>query len=131
MNKLKRMYLKGLVAYKNKRTPKLDEEQQLVYDIVHKMCLNNETKLIMMPSNSEGMYYLEDKQREYFAVLTDNAIKITNHNFYIVRHYSDKTMLPLIRRVRHRIDRDRISMEKEIFKNELNLLKKISNSLEK
>ena len=130
MNKLKRMYLKGLASFKKRNEPKLDEEQQLIYDIVKKMCNNKETKLLMMTGSIEGNYYLEDKNREYFAVLSDTAIKITNHDFYIVRHYNDKTMRPLIKRVRHRIEKDRIIMEKEIFKNELNLLRKISVSLE-
>jgi hypothetical protein len=39
-------------------------------------------------------------------------------------------MKPLIDKVRRRIENDRVKMEKEMFKNELDLLRNISQSLD-
>lgn len=127
--RIKRAYLRGLSKWRRRKESVLDEEQQLIYNIVHKMCLNRDNKVEDAPSR--GAYYIEDRANQYYAVLSDSAIKITNHDFYIVRHYTDTTMKPLIKRVKHRIEKDLNQKDREIFKNELNLLRKISVSLEK
>lgn len=95
------------------------------------MCTKQDSKFLMSPGVNSSRYYIENKNHEYFIVLDDEAIKITNHSFYLVRHFHSEQMKPLIEKVRRRIESDRIKMEKEMFKNELDLLRNISSSLDK
>ncbi len=128
---IKKTYLKLLVWWKNRTIKPLDDEQKLLHEIVTKMCSKPDSKFLMSPGASSSRYYIENKNHEYFIVLDDEAIKITNHNFYLVRHFHVEQMKPLIEKVRRRIESDRVKMEKEMFKNELDLLRNISISLDK
>lgn len=130
MNKIKRMYLKLVVKFRNRNVKPLDDEQTLLHEIVTKMCSIPDSKFLMAPGTGSSRYYIENKNHEYFIVLDDQAIKITNHSFYLVRHFHIDQMKPLIEKVRIRIEKDRIKMEKEMFRNELDLLKNISQSLD-
>lgn len=128
---IKKIYLKLLIKWKNRGIKPLDDEQKLLHEIVTKMCTKQDSKFLMSPGVNSSRYYIENKNHEYFIVLDDEAIKITNHSFYLVRHFHSEQMKPLIKKVRRRIESDRIKMEKEMFKNELDLLRNISSSLDK
>ena len=128
---LKKTYLKMLLWWKNRNIKPLDDEQKLLHEIVTKMCSKQDSIFLMSPGASSTRYYIENKNHEYFIVLDDEAIKITNHSFYLVRHFHSAQMNPLIQKVRKRIENDRVKMEKEMFKNELDLLRNISTSLDK
>jgi len=128
---IKKIYLRLAVKWKNRNIKPLDAEQTLLHEIVAKMCLKPDSKFLMAPGNQSSRYYIENKNHEYFIVLDDEAIKITNHSFYLVRHFHSEQMKPLIEKVRRRIESDRVKMEKEMFKNELDLLRNISSSLDK
>lgn len=128
---IKKIYLKLLIKWKNRGIKPLDDEQKLLHEIVTKMCTKQDSKFLMSPGVNSSRYYIENKNHEYFIVLDDEAIKITNHSFYLVRHFHSEQMKPLIEKVRRRIESDRIKMEKEMFKNELDLLRNISSSLDK
>lgn len=128
---IKKFYLKLMIKWKNRNVKPLDDEQTLLHEIVAKMCLKPDSKFLMAPGVHSSRYYIENKNHEYFIVLDDEAIKITNHNFYLVRHFHTEQIKPLIEKVRRRIENDRVKMEKEMFKNELDLLRNISSSLDK
>lgn len=128
MNRLKRTYLKALAKYKNRGLAKMDDEQKLLHEIVGKMCARQDSKFLMTPGDSR--YYIENRQNQYFIVLSSEAIKITNHKFYLVRQFQYTQLEPLIEKVRRRIESDRQKIEKEMFINELDLLKNISHSLD-
>jgi hypothetical protein len=123
--------MKMLIKWKNRNIKPLDDEQRLLHEIVSKMCSKPESKFLMSPGTSFSRYYIENKNHEYFIVLDDEAIKITNHSFYLVRHFHADQMKSLIEKVRRRIESDRVKMEKDMFKNELDLLRNISFSLDK
>jgi len=131
MNIIKRTYLKLKVKYKNRNVKPLDDEQKLLHEIVTKMCSKQDSKFLMTPIEvHHNRYYIENRANEYFIVLSDESIKITNHKFYLVRQFHSEQMKPLIDKVRRRIENDRFKMEKEMFKNELDLLRNISQSLD-
>lgn len=131
MNIIKKAYLKLVIKWKNRSVKPLDDEQKLLHEIVAKMCARPDSKFLMTPILSQhNRYYIENKANEYFIVLSDESIKITNHKFYLVRQFHEEQMKPLIEKVRRRIENDRVKMEKEMFKNELDLLRNISQSLD-
>lgn len=131
MNIIKKTYLKLKIKYKNRNVKPLDDEQKLLHEIVTKMCSKTDSKFLMTPIEAHhNRYYIENRANEYFIVLSEESIKITNHKFYLVRQFHYKQMEPLINKVRRRIEKDRVKMEKEMFKNELDLLRNISQSLD-
>lgn len=108
--------------------PPLSEEKQLIYDIVRKLCYHNKSKLALHPKSEE--YLIENKQLNYFCVINHDSIKITNHNFYKEMTLEFKHLEALIEIFLDKVDEDRIQMKKEAFKNNIDLLNKISASLD-
>lgn len=130
MNRVKRNYLKMMVKFRKRNEKPFDEEQTLLYEIVSKMCARQDSKVLMAPATGSDRYYIENKANEYFIVVGGESIKITNHKFYLVRQFHYKQMEPLIQKVRRRLESDRQRIEREMFVNELDLLKNISESLD-
>ena len=118
---------KLIKAWKNRNAVPFDEEQQVMYNIVQKLCATPDSIVTVAPKT--GHYYVENKVNGYFIVLSDSSIKITNHKFYLVRHFDFKIIKPLLDEVLRRIETDCSNMETEIFSNELDLLYSIENSL--
>lgn len=107
---------------------KLNEEHQELISIVKKMCYHPDTVFLMAPESSR--YYLKNEKFGYFIVLTYDNIKLINHKFHKEVPLHLKSATELIKIVKHRIEVSRLEMEKEITGSSLELLKKISNSLE-
>jgi hypothetical protein len=118
---------KLIKAFKTRNAIQFDEEQQVMYNIVQKLCANQTSIVTVAPGT--GHYYVENKANGYFIVLSESSIKITNHKFYLVRHFDFKIMKPLLEQVLKRIETDCANMENEIFSNELDLLYNIENSI--
>jgi hypothetical protein len=106
---------------------KLGETEQLLSDIVNLMCEQEDTDFMMAPT--VGKYYVSNRQMEYYIVINDFGIAITNHKFSFERSISSNFSSLLIKRVQESMDIDREAFEKDVFRNQLDLLEDIKVSL--
>jgi hypothetical protein len=106
---------------------KLGETEQLLSDIVNLMCEQEDTDFMMAPT--VGKYYVSNRQMEYYIVINDFGIAITNHKFSFERSISSNFSSLLINRVQQSMDIDREAFEKDVFRNQLDLLEDIKVSL--
>jgi hypothetical protein len=106
---------------------KLGETEQLLSDIVNLMCEQEDTDFMMAPT--VGKYYVSNRRMEYYIVINDFGIAITNHKFSFERSISSNFSTILINRVQQSMDIDREAFEKDVFRNQLDLLEDIKVSL--
>jgi hypothetical protein len=106
---------------------KLGETEQLLSDIVNLMCEQEDTDFMMAPT--VGKYYVSNRRMEYYIVINDFGIAITNHKFSFERSISSNFSSLLINRVQQSMDIDREAFEKDVFRNQLDLLEDIKVSL--
>ncbi len=114
------------------KTPKLmDAEQNLIYNIVEKMCKNQDSILVVLNAKARttGQYYIKNEKNGYFIVLSGNCVKITNDEFYLVRYFEQDMIKPLIELADSRITEDCDKIQRNVFNNELEVLQNISDSL--
>lgn len=106
---------------------KLGETEQLLSDIVNLMCEQEDTDFMMAPT--VGKYYVSNRRMEYYIVVNDFGIAITNHKFSFERSITSAFSAILIKRVQKSMDIDRAEFEKDVFQNQLDLLGDIKVSL--
>ena len=106
---------------------KLGETEQLLSDIVNLMCEQEDTDFMMAPT--VGKYYVSNRQMEYYIVINDFGIAITNHKFSFERSITSTFSTLLIKRVQESMDIDREAFEKDVFRNQLDLLSDIKVNL--
>jgi hypothetical protein len=107
--------------------PELTEEDNLLIEIITKMCEDTDSEFRMEPDDDR--YFGQNAKLKYKLVLSDDFIKITNHDFHFTKYGNLRQMTHLISLVRGRIQSDRNEFYDDITKNEIELLKKISNNL--
>jgi len=107
--------------------PELTEEDNLLIEIITKMCDAPDSKFEMEPDDDR--YFGRNDRLQYKLVLSEDFIKITNHDFHFTKYGKLKQMVNLIKLVRGRIQSDRNEFYDDITKNEIELLKKISTAL--
>jgi len=108
--------------------PALSEDNELLIEIITKLCDDPNTEFRMSPT--EKYYGINDKLK-YYVVACEDYVKITNHTFYLTKYGHIKQMTKVIDLIRDRIEKDRDELEEEIFKNEIALLTKISSNITK
>ena len=118
INKIKQMV---------KPSYKMGETEQLISDIVNLMCEQDDTDFMMAPIANK--YYITNKRMEYYIVIYDLNIAITNHKFSFERSINSKFSAIILKRVKECMDADRDEFEREMFKNQLDLLSDIKLSL--
>jgi|TARA_R110000822_G_scaffold207971_3_gene343924 hypothetical protein len=118
INKIKQMV---------KPSYKMGETEQLISDIVNLMCEQDDTDFMMAPIANK--YYITNKRMEYYIVIYDFNIAITNHKFSFERSITSKFSGIILKRVKECMDADRDEFEREMFKNQLDLLSDIKLSL--
>jgi hypothetical protein len=106
---------------------KLGETEQLLSDIVNLMCEQEDTDFMMAPI--VGKYYVSNRRMEYYIVISDFNIAITNHKFSFERSITQKFSEMLINTVEKCMDVDREAFERDVFRNQLDLLSDIKVSL--
>lgn len=119
----------GLLKYiqnKYDATP-MSKEDSLLIEIITKMCDAPDSKFEMEPDDDR--YFGRNDRLQYKLVLSDEFIKITNHDFHFTKYGKLKQMKNLIKVVRNRIQTDRNAFYDDILKNEISLLTKISTNL--
>jgi len=108
----------------------MDEEQQLIHDIVAKLCESSDS--IIIASDVKGIgtqYHIHNESNGYFVVLTGNCIKVTNNELYIVRYFELDMIKNLIKLVVSRIYDDANRIHNAVTMSELQVLQSMKDSL--
>lgn len=107
-------------------TYKLTETEQHIKDIIDLMLKQNDTEVITSPIS--GKYYITNKRLQYYIMVNDFGISITNHKFSLEYGASPKYTEIVIEVVKQYMEKDREKFEQEVFKNRIELLKGIKKS---
>jgi hypothetical protein len=106
---------------------KLNEKEQLIFNIVQNLCDQSDTDILMAPLS--GRYYIVNKRLEYWVRLFDDGVTITNHKFTFSNTSPQGFQHMLIKIVEAAIEKSRDEFERTIFQNELQLLENIFYSI--
>jgi hypothetical protein len=109
------------------RDYKMDDKENQIFSIVVKMANHQDTLILMDPLRD--VYYMDNKRMNYFVMVSTDIIKITNHKFYYTNQISFKFSETLIKKIKLAISKDRQRVEREMFRNELNLLTDIDSKM--
>ena len=108
---------------------KLTEHEQLVVDIVELLFNQEDTECITAPLS--GRFYITNKRLNYWIKVGDTTVTITNHKFTYVTQSPILFNDYLIKVIKEYLEKDREEFEKQVFQNELDLLKNIKSSISK
>lgn len=109
------------------RPYKMNDKENQIFSIVVKMSNHQDTLILMDPLRD--VYYMDNKRMNYFVMVSSDIIKITNHKFYYTNQINFKFSDVLIEKIKLAISKDRQRVEREMFKNELNLLTDIDSKM--
>ncbi len=108
----------------------MDEEQQLIHDIVDKLCKSSDSVIVATDVNGLGtQYHIHNDSNGYFVVLTGNCIKVTNSELYIVRYFELDMIKNLVELVIGRIKDDANHIHNAVLMSELQVLQSMKDSL--
>lgn len=107
-------------------TYKLNETEQHIKDIVDLMLKQKDTEVITSPIS--GKYYISNKRLQYYIMVNDFGVSITNHKFSLEYGSAPKYTGIIIEIVKQYMEEDRHRFEQEVFKNRIELLKGIKKS---
>lgn len=105
----------------------MNEKENQIFSIIVKITNHQDTLLLMDPLRD--VYYMDNKKLNYFVMVSYDTIKITNHKFYYTNQISFKFSDVLIKKIKLAISKDRNRIEKNMFKNELDLLNDIDSKI--
>lgn len=105
---------------------KLNETEQHIKDIIEMMLSEKETEVITSPIS--GKYYITNKRLQYYIMVNDFGVTITNHKFSLEYGSAPKYTSIIIDIVKEYMEQDRHRFEQEVFKNRIELLKGIKKS---
>jgi hypothetical protein len=105
---------------------KMNETEQHIKDVVDLMLKQKDTDVITSPIS--GKYYISNKRLEYYIMVNDFGVSITNHKFSLEYGAAPKYTSIVIDVVKQYMETDRHKFEQEVFKNRIELLKGIKKS---
>jgi len=109
-----------------KRKVVLTEDEKLTLDVITGMLAKKEC---VIESTELSDYLLSLESLQYFLSVDSFGVKISNHDFIIVKNYRsdalDTFKKAILEETTHRVDLKR----KSIFKNELDLLVKLCQKI--
>jgi len=107
---------------------KLSIDEKLIKNVLVKIASNPNSTILISPLSKT--IYLQTEDKEYTIVLFEDKIKITNHKLFIETPITDYFFIKdLFEIVYFYVERYRIEMDKEIFKNEVDGLNYMLNQL--
>jgi hypothetical protein len=114
---------------KNKLIPKYkpNKKEELILDIINKLLGQKDTDIKMAPLS--GRYYIVNKRLEYWVRVYDNGVTITNHKFTFSNTSPQMFQDMIIRLVETAIEKSRDEFETAVFKNEVELLQSIIETI--
>lgn len=99
------------------------KDELYIKDIVASYLGNNEVSIKTTPSLGE--YYLINKNKGVSILLNHGMIEISNHKYLYKRYISSSFSDVLIKMVNVKIEEDSKELKKELFHNEIDLLRMI------
>jgi len=99
----------------NKRVLKIEE--QLIKNVIIKISSSPENTILISPLSRT--IYIQTENKDYTVVLEEFKIKITNHKYFIESRLDDFFSRELFNIVYRYVEKSRIKMNEEIFKNEV------------
>lgn len=114
------IFLAGEWMY-NPKSASMDEI--LIKKIINS-ALERDTEKLHSPSLDE--YFIIDRKNQIYICISDNNIRISNHDFHYNKQFNLKTTTMFKDIVRVKIDMERDELKKELFRNEIDLLHKIN-----
>lgn len=107
---------------------KLNIDEKLIKSVLIKIVSNPNSTILISPLSKT--IYLQTENKDYTIVLFDEKIKITNHKIFIETPITDYFFIKeLFDIVYHYVEKYRLEMDKEIFKNEVDGLNYMLNQL--
>lgn len=107
-------------------TYKMNETEEHIKDVINLMLKQKDTDVISSPIS--GRYYISNKRLQYYIMVNDFGVTITNHKFALEYGAAPKYTSIITDIVRQYMENDRYKFEQEIFKNRIELLKGIKKS---
>lgn len=128
-NYFKRKYVRWLVSYNKKAygRRKLNDDEKLIKEVLIKV-VSNPTSIILISPLSKTIY-VQTENKDYTIVLFNDRIKITNHKLFIetpTDHFFSNDLFEIIH---FYVEKYRLEMDREIFKDEVNGLSYMLNQL--
>lgn len=111
----------------SKKFPKMNEYEQQMYDIISAMVARKDCVIEVNPEYMSYMLSLEEEQ--YFLLIDSVGVQISNHEFHIVRSYSERILDEFKTVIRTETIKRRTAKEQELFRNEIDLLRSINQKL--
>lgn len=105
----------------------LSEEEQAIKEIIILMLDNTKTLIEINPDDMS--YLISDEQLSYFLEIDSVGVKITNHAFMLDKRMSSNVIDVLKNIIATETTKRRIAKKEIIFKNGIELLNKIKNTL--
>ena len=114
---------------KNKIFPpyKMNEKEQLTYDVIKMLCEQKDTQLKIAPISSR--YSMVNKRLSYWVKVEDFSVSITNHKFTLTNSLTSEYQKLLVKMIDEFIEVDRNEFEETIFQNEVDLLETILSNI--
>lgn len=110
------------------RKRKLNIDEKLIKSVLVKIASNPNSTILISPLSKT--VYLQTENKDYTIVLFEEKIKITNHKLFIETPITDYFFIKeLYEIVYHYVEKYRLEMDKEIFKDEVDGLNYILNQL--
>lgn len=107
---------------------KLNIDEKLIKNVLVKIASNPNSTILISPLSKT--VYLQTEDKEYTIVLFEDRIKITNHKLFIETPINDYFFIKeLYDIVYFYVEKYRLEMDKEIFKNEVDGLNYMLNQL--
>jgi len=107
-------------------TCKMNETEEHIKDVINLMLKQKDTDVISSPIS--GRYYISNKRLQYYIMVNDFGVTITNHKFALEYAAAPRYTSIITDIVRQYMENDRYKFEQEIFKNRIELLKGIKKS---
>ena len=106
----------------------MDETETLIKDVVKNLLKQKDTEAMTAPISMT--YYIRNDRMEYFIKTDGESIMITNHKFTFKEKMGIKFSEIITNIIKDFMETNRKEFENSVFKNQLELLKNIKESLE-
>ena len=113
--------LKGMAPRENLLT-KLEEKK--ITELITRMLAYQAVKKLIAPNTDE--YFLVDEVNRVYVCVEDSAVRISNHDYLLVTRTRLGFTDGLKSKMRKELQIERQVLKKELFKNKMDLIDKIS-----
>ena len=99
-------------------------EEKKIFNLIVGMLQDPDIKKMIAPNTDE--YFLVDDSRKVYVCVEDSNVRISNHDYLIVTRTRMGFTDDLKSTMRNALEVERQALKKELFKNKIDLIDKIS-----